>query len=215
MALLRDITARCDGMSAVIGRAGSWPRRWGFLLAAVGIATAATPLLAAIPHITDPDALPPSTPALVGFSFSPIAAIALGEDPLSSLQQLLHELHADLVRLPANWREMGAQQGSLDFTGLDQLLATVSGYNRQEHAHARVVMVVGARNLSYPEVYVPDRMSADKRLPLPQLERSPDYRQYLSETFRRYAASSLLYAWQLENEPLDKVTTAAAGNPAL
>ena len=42
---------------------------------------------------------------------------------------------------------------------------------------------------------------------LSRLSASATYQRYLEETFLRYAKTPLLYAWQIENEPLDRVKT--------
>jgi len=51
-------------------------------------------------------------------------------------------------------------------------------------------------------------------LDLTQITTSDEYRAYLTGSFERYAASPLLYAWQVENEPLDS-TNESLGDVAL
>ena len=66
--------------------------------------------------------------------------------------------------------------------------------------------MVGARNLVWPEVYLPGWLDTSQAHRLDTLLKSPSYRRYLDTTFRRYAQLPLLRAWQVENEPLDNAT---------
>ena len=136
----------------------------------------------------------------VGFSFSDRAAIADGEEPAAALRTLLHRLQPDLVRLPVYWDEVEPERGAYNFSVIHSLLAEVAMTQR-----TRVVLVVGIRNLGYPEVYAP--AWAGYAGSVPQLMRSPAYLDYLGTVFARYRASRLLYAWQVENEPLDQTNS--------
>lgn len=140
---------------------------------------------------------------MVGFSFSDRAASADGELPAAALRALLRRLQPDLVRLPVYWDEVEPERGLFDFSVLDSLLAQVALSQR-----TRVVLVAGIRNLGYPEVYAP--AWAGYAGSVARLMRSPAYLDYLGTVFQRYRSSRLLYAWQLENEPLDQ-TNASLG----
>jgi hypothetical protein len=160
-------------------------------------------LLAASPP--KPQTLVSRTP-LVGFSYSPKIAADLGLEPVGALFSLLHRLHPDLVRLPVYWDAVAPDPQSFDFSSVDSLLGTVAAYNRTSGRHpARVMLVAGARNLRFPEVHIPSW--APEITDLSRLSGSATYQHYLEETFERYAKSPLLYAWQIENEPLDRVKT--------
>lgn len=161
-------------------------------------------LLAASPSVPDPP-LSTGTP-LVGFSFSPKTAQDMGLEPAGALNTLLRRLRPDLVRLPVYWDSVAPDPQSFDFRSVDSLLSTVTAYNKTVGRRpARVVLVAGARNLRFPEVHIPDW--APEISDLSRLSGSATYQRYLEETFERYAKSPLLYAWQIENEPLDRVKT--------
>ncbi|HXO58467.1 MAG TPA: hypothetical protein VN834_01595, partial [Candidatus Acidoferrum sp.] len=111
---------------------------------------------AAFPTVTVDPAPLPLNPALVGFSFSP-AAVPPGVDPVQALTTLLSTLQPDLVRLPIYWSTVAPTPTSLDYSEIDQLIATIEAHNSTKGSrHAQVVLVVGARNLVYPEVHLPD-----------------------------------------------------------
>ena len=139
---------------------------------------------------------------LVGFTFISDRAIAAGYDPNTALLDLLRQLHPDLVRIPVYWDSVAVVSGALDFTDVDQLLQTIEQYNARRH-QARVILVAGVRNLAWPEIHLPAWVDTSAGLDLGRITASPAYLDYLEASFRRYATSPLLYAWQIENEPLD------------
>jgi len=77
------------------------------------------------------------------------------------------------------------------------------------------VLVVGARNLVYPEVHLPDWLDTRDVHELSKLLKTASYRTYLETTYRRYASLSLLRGWQVENEPLDNASLNELTNGAV
>jgi hypothetical protein len=152
---------------------------------------------------------------MVGFTFIPAHATDVGYQPAAALAELLHKLHPDLVRIPIYWSSVAPSADRLDFTTVDQLLATVAAANSRRHAQqTQVILVAGVRNLAWPEVHLPDWVVTGTTLDLGQITSSDAYRSYLAGSFARYAASPLLSAWQVENEPLDN-TNESLGEVAL
>lgn len=181
----------------------------GATLVAFVVAAAAFPTLAVDP------APPVLNPPLVGFSFSP-AAIVDGQKPEQALARLLNMLQPDLVRLPVYWSSVAPTANTLDYAEVDRLIATVQAHNAKKGArHTQVVLVVGARNLVWPEVYLPSWLETSKANRLDSLLKTPGYRDYLETTFRRYAELPILRAWQVENEPLDNATLSTLTHGAL
>ncbi|MGH7777688.1 MAG: hypothetical protein ACREPI_11010, partial [Candidatus Dormibacterales bacterium] len=181
-------------------RAASWRALALGLVAAFlfGMVTAAEPV--------PPPA--PSGPPLVGFSFSARAALYLGEDPAAALRTLLVRLRPDLVRIPVYWSDVAPTPDGLDFTETDRTLDVVRTFDERSGGRARVVLVVGARNLDYPELHAPGWLPVDPGTDVPLMVRGRDFRQYLVATCTRYRGDPLLAAWQVENEPLDNVAGA-------
>jgi hypothetical protein len=166
---------------------------------------------------TQPPATVPTrtTHPMVGFTFVPALAAGAGYQPTVALAQLLHKLHPDLVRIPVYWSAVAPSPDKLDFSAVDELLATVAASNNRRHAHqAQVILVAGVRNLAWPEVHLPAWADTGATLDLTQITTSDAYRTYLTGSFQRYLSSPLLYAWQVENEPLDS-TNESLGDVAL
>ena len=157
---------------------------------------------------------PPSSAPLAGFSYSPKLAKWARHDPVVGLRTLLQQVHPDLVRLPVYWDSAAPSRDRLDFNETDRLLEVIAQHNATESDQVRVVLVVGARNLGAPELYLPGWLTDQGPLDLPAKLRSPAYTEYLISTFRRYASNPLLYGWQVENEPLDS-TNPDLGNIAV
>lgn len=179
----------------------------GCLLAVMGVASSPVEVRT-FPESQDPPE--------VGFSFSPWAVSwAAGETPTQALRTLLEQLEPDVVRLPVYWSEVEPSPGEFDFTSIDDLIQTVEAYDATAERPARVLLVVGARNLSYPELRLPGWVSESAASDLVRLYRSASYREYLRRSFERLARIPVLYAWQIENEPLDNVTTDRQGSVAL
>lgn len=158
----------------------------------------------------------PARPPLVGFSFSPLAARYAHLDPPATLTRLLDALDPDLVRLPVYWGDVEATAGRFDFSEVDDWVARVRSHNARSGAHqTQVVLVVGARNLGYPELFVPSWVSIDQQRHVPAILAGGSYRAYLDAAAARYGPEPLLYAWQLENEPLDNVVSGAPSSVRL
>jgi hypothetical protein len=205
-----------------MGRGGeartSLTRLRPWLKLATFIASSLTAVLvpaAAFPTLAVDPAPPLLNPPLVGFSFSE-AALPAGTDPAEALAELLTRVQPDLVRLPVYWSTVAPTATSLDYAGVDRLLDTIKLHNaRKGSRYTEVVLVVGARNLVSPDVYLPGWLETRGVHKLDQLLKTTSYRQYLETTFRRYAPLPLLRAWQVENEPLDNATVDQVTNGAL
>ena len=146
-----------------------------------------------------------ATPPLVGFSFSPRTASYYGEDPLPALSELLRLVHPNLVRLPIYWDSVAANRQILDFSEADGLISTVEAYNAEyPNSPASVMLVVGIRNLGFPEIYAPSWIDANASVK--SMVANPDYQRYLASALERYSHLAILTAWQMENEPFDNVS---------
>lgn len=152
--------------------------------------------------------LPPPTPApLVGFSFSPYA-VAPGVDPLAGFNQLLTRLQPDVVRLPVYWKDVMPLPGVVDFSQSDALMTAVAAHNQAFPARpTKVVLVVGVRNIDFPEVWAPPWVPAERLSNLSRTVTSSDYTTYFDATIQHYAGNPLVSTWQIENEPYDDVTS--------
>ena len=152
----------------------------------------------------------PSAP-LAGFSFSPLISESAERDPARDLKLLLDTTNPDLVRLPIYWESVAPAPDQLDFTSVDTLLAVVAAHNEVSRVTTRVVLTVGARNFLYPELHEPVWAGLRQQPDLGLAQAGSAYRAYFDTSIKRYRASPLLYAWQVENEPLDYVGNALTG----
>jgi hypothetical protein len=152
----------------------------------------------------------------VGFTYSPWAARSLGLDPWAALDTLLTRLQPDVVRLPVYWSDVAPTPTGFDFSGVDTMLDHIVRHDAVLGSRtARVVLVVGLRNIGYPELYPASWALSQATAGIPSLVDTPAYRSYLEAAVRRYAHNDLLTAWQLENEPLDDIQTGYAGHADL
>jgi hypothetical protein len=156
-----------------------------------------------------PSATPPAP--LVGFSYSPLMLYGAQRDPAQDLQTLLDATNPDLVRLPVYWESVQPSPDKLDFSSVDELLAVVEDHNRSAVRPTRVVLTVGARNFLYPELHAPQWAGPRQQPYLNDVQSGSAYRAYFDGTILRYRSSPLLYAWQVENEPLDYVVNELTG----
>lgn len=187
-------------------------RKLSSVLVAGGLALMTNVTPAAAPAVS----APPPGPPLVGFSFSPFAVPRLlNETPTAALQSLVDRLQPDLVRLPIYWSQAQPWPDAFDFSATDGLLTIIRKHNRHVRRPTRVVFTVGARNLGYPEVYLPGWLPKGDGRNLRQIVSTPAYSNYLRTVVDHYAQLPELYAWQVENEPLDSVTTNSGYSPAL
>ena len=185
------------------------------LMVIVGVLSSVLVPAVVFPTLAVDPAPPPLNPPLVGFSFSP-ASLTNGSDPDMALAELLRTLQPDLVRLPVYWSTVAPTATTLDYTEVDGLIKTVQAHNAQKGSRRTdVVLVVGARNLVYPEVHLPAWLDTKNVHKLETLLKTTGYRRYLDTTFRRYASLPMLRAWQVENEPLDNASVNQVTSGAL
>jgi hypothetical protein len=160
------------------------------------------------------EAWPPSKPPapLVGFSYSPLVSQWANRDPASDLGALLDATNPDLVRLPVYWDSVEPEPDVLDFSSVDELLAVVQEHNQVASRPTRVVLTIGARNFLYPELHEPAWAAPRTQPQLGVLQSAAAYRAYFDGSLMRYRSSPLLYAWQVENEPLDFIGNVSTGD---
>ena len=155
---------------------------------------------------------PAPPPPLVGFSFSPVTSLEAGRDPAVDLRRLLDVTHPDLVRLPIYWELVEPEPNELDFSSVDSLLQVVADHDRSADAETQVILTVGARNFMYPELHMPSWAGARGQPALGAAQSGAAYRAYFVQSITRYRSWPQLYAWQVENEPLDDVSFELTGD---
>ncbi len=91
------------------------------------------------------------------------------------------------------------------------MLDVVAQHNAMSSRPTRVILTVGARNFLYPELHAPAWAGPRQQPELGAVQQASSYRLYFDATLLRYRDSPLLYAWQVENEPLDYVVNNFTG----
>jgi hypothetical protein len=157
-----------------------------------------------------PQAAPPAP--LAGFSFSPYLSTWANRDPAQDLTLLVDATNPDLVRLPVYWEMVQPSPDELDFSSVDSLLAVIAKHNIAAPNPTRVVLTIGARNFLYPELHEPAWGGPRQQPNLNEVQSGAPYRAYFDGSIARYRGSPLLYAWQVENEPLDYVGNSFTGD---
>jgi hypothetical protein len=170
--------------------------------------------LAAVALLLGSEAWPPAKTAapLVGFSYSPVESLGANRVPTQDLAILLDATDPDLVRLPIYWESIEPTPDSLDFSSVDELLAVVEEHDQVSSRQTRVVLTIGARNFLYPELHEPAWAAPREQPYLNDVQSGAAYRAYFDGSLMRYRSSPLLYAWQVENEPLDFVGNVITGD---
>jgi len=142
-------------------------------------------------------------PTLLGISFRPLQAEALGLDARSALSDLL-AFPFYLIRLGAYWNRIEVAPGDLRFDALDWQIAAA------EQAHKRIILTVGAlKTFGYPEFFAPAH-----HLPTPLPEGaliSPASHPtlldaastFVTTVIERYRDRAAIVAWQVEHEAVD------------
>src|SRR5438093_8537701 len=145
----------------------------------------------------------PRGSTLLGISFRPLQAEALGLDVRAALQSLLAYPYG-LIRLGAYWNRIEAEPGRFDATELDWQI------DAAERAGKQIVLAVGAvKTFGYPEVFVPSHWLAQplRERPLVQPGSHPALllgaEQFIGRIVTRYRDRQSIVAWQLEHEAVD------------
>ena len=145
---------------------------------------------------------------MLGISFRPLQATALGLDPRRSLAELL-SYPFPVIRLAAYWDQLELRPGQLDWSALDWQIDAAAA------AGKKIILCVGAvKSFGYPEFFVPAH-----RLPEPLPGRPADRshaadpsaeagcggrgRRSPRRSRRTTAGSRRIIGWQVEHEPVD------------
>lgn len=145
----------------------------------------------------------PRGSTLLGFSFRPLQAQALGLDPDDTLATLLR-YPVQLVRLAAYWNRIEPEPGAFEPGELDRQVAAA------ERAGKQIVICLGAvKSFGYPEFFVPAHQLPEP-LPEGRLVRPASHQPlltaataFVTKLAHRYAGHASVLAWQVEHEAAD------------
>jgi hypothetical protein len=145
----------------------------------------------------------PRGSTLLGISFRPLQAEALGLDARATLQALLG-YPFEVVRLGAHWNRMEPGPGDFSAGVLDWQVEAA------ERAGKKIVLCVGAvKTFGYPEFFVPSH-HLSRPLPEGRLVDAKSHPSllaaataFVTRIVERYRERESIIAWQVEHEAVD------------
>jgi Beta-galactosidase len=145
----------------------------------------------------------PAGAAMIGISFRPLQARALGLDPERALTELVG-YPFPLIRFAAYWNQLEPQPGRLATDALDRELDLAA------RAGKKIILCLGAvKAFGYPEFFVPAH-HLPRPLPEGTLIRPGSHRgladaasAFVARVTDRYRDREEIIAWQVEHEPVD------------
>lgn len=126
-----------------------------------------------------------------GVTFSPQYAGYLKLDWQKTYLQILDELKVGNLRIPSYWDILETKKDQYDFSQVDFML------DEADKRQAMVILVLGVRQPRWPECYIPVWAKS-----LSSKERQEQVLQFMQKVVERYKDHSVIWAWQVENEPL-------------
>ncbi len=125
-----------------------------------------------------------------GLTFSSKFSKQLNGNWQKNFKAVLDELKPRNIRIVAYWDEIEKNSDIFNFSDLDWQT------NELEKRNIKIILVVGMKVPRWPECFLPDfakNLSAE--------EKETVLGKYLRKITERYQNKSVLYAWQVENEP--------------
>lgn len=132
-------------------------------------------------------------PEKVGVSFSQIQAERFGYDWKEAYSEMLKDLNFKHVRIPAYWNRIEKEPGNFDFSDTDWMIEEAAKHN------VKVTLVVGQKNIRYPECFYPDWVDTNNTQ-----QTSDQATRMITSVVEHYKNNQTIEAWQLENEFLLK-----------
>jgi hypothetical protein len=141
----------------------------------------------------------PPPPATIepGVTFSVVQADALGLDWQDLYRAVLDDLGARRIRIPVYWSEVEPRRGAFNFSRFDFLV------HEAEARNATIVIAVGQKLPRWPECHIPAWAEEMRKSKIENSDRSFEdaLLHYVRAVIERYKNSSVVVAWQVENEP--------------
>ena len=137
---------------------------------------------------------PVPTHITYGMSFNTPYARELGLNWRTTYDAILDDLQVRHLRLAAHWPMVEPASGVYNFEELDYQI------KRAEEVGAEVILAVGRRLPRWPECHVPEWAAV-----LSKVDQQAAQLRYLEQVIQRYARSSAVATWQVENEPFLEV----------
>jgi len=134
--------------------------------------------------------IPPVEPKIFGVTFSKFFAEKFGLDWKKVYEEILADLGARHLRIPAYWTEVEPENGNWYFDDIDWQLEKAKEYD------AKVILAIGRKLPRWPECHEPAWVQS-QNLNL----KSQNLFEYMRKVVERYDENPAVIAWQVENEP--------------
>lgn len=131
-----------------------------------------------------------NVPLMLGASFIPDYAEALGVNPQQTLHAIIYDLGVHNLRFVSYWGDVEPTPGHYNFKTLDWEFA------QADAAHAKVSLSIGLRQPRWPECHPPNWVNTAE----PDSQWIPQLEQYMQAVVTRYKNNPALQSYQLENE---------------
>ncbi len=160
------------------------------MLTAVKISAVLIIILVIISHFYLKSHYPHNNNIKLGVSFSLEYAQSLGLDARTTYLAILDDLKVKNLRLPSYWSSLEPQMNQYNFDDLDFLVAEADKHQ------AKILLTLGSKQPRWPECYLPNwayRMTSS--------DRKSHLLGIMTKIVNRYKDSSVIWGWQVENEP--------------
>lgn len=125
-----------------------------------------------------------------GVTFSTIMTRQLDLEPKAVFGAIADDLHVKKIRIPVYWNDVESEKGKFDFSEYDYFV------KKSEDKGIKLILAVGRKLPRWPECFRPEW---SKNLPENEFENAVD--NQIKIIVERYANSSSVVMWQIENEP--------------
>ncbi|MBU3901436.1 endo-1,4-beta-xylanase [Patescibacteria group bacterium] len=127
----------------------------------------------------------PNRPITWGATFEKEFAKNLGLSWPAAYLAIFDDLKIKNIRIAARWTDVEPREGEYNFTDLDWQIEQAAIRN------VKVILAVGQKLPRWPECYIPGWAAGNQDALL----------KYIETTVNQYKDNSVIYAWQVENEP--------------
>lgn len=136
-----------------------------------------------------------------GVTFSQkFAQELVGDNWKKMYLDILDDLKIRDLRLIAYWDKVEPEKDKFDFTNLDWQIAEA------EKREAKIILTLGRKTPRWPECHEPNwiktSLARDEKLKTKNKNYENALLNYIKTTVEHYRNNAVIWAWQLENEPL-------------
>lgn len=133
----------------------------------------------------------PAQDTKFGITFSRQQAEGFGLDWRKTYIDILDDLGVKYLRLSAYWSDIEPEQGEFNFEIIDWQI------EEAKKRDAKILLAIGRKLPRWPECHIPEWA-----LSLAREDQNKAVLEMLEKVVARYKGEGIIWAWQVENEPL-------------